>query len=91
MRYFVLLNLQHIFLWLMPTLAFIFVFALALAFSYFKTDDSQKRFRQVIYTYPGNIEDRDAPFPWAMWLIIIGTVIWAVGYIVGIGLLEVKI
>ena len=91
MRFFDLLNLQHTILWLLPTLVFILIFALALAYSHFKSDDSRKRMARVIYTYPGGIEDRNAPFPWAMLLIIIGTVIWGLGYILAVGWLGVKI
>jgi len=91
MRYFHLLNLQHIILWVLPTLVFILVLAVGLAFSHLQTDRSKERMKRIIYTYPGGIGDRNAPFPWIMLLIIIGTVIWGLGYILGVGLLGVKI
>ena len=64
---------------------------MGLAFSHLKTDRSGERLKRVIYTFPGGIGDRNAPFPWVMLLIIVGTVLWVVGYILGVGLLEVKI
>ena len=41
-------------------------------------------------TFP-RIEDRQAPFPLALLLIIAGTVVWAFFYILVIGLWGVKI
>ena len=91
MRYYELLNFQHIMLFVFPTLIFILVFALALKFSYFKTDNSEEREKTILYKYPEGIEDKNAPFPIAMTLIIIGTVVWAFFYILMHGLLGVKI
>ena len=88
MRFFSLLNLQHVVGTIFPALIFMLVFGAALAFSHFRTDrgsgDHGKQFAD-------GLEDGHSPFPLAMSLIIAGTVIWAVAYILMYGISEVKI
>lgn len=91
MRYFALLNWQHVILYVFPTLVFILLFAAALGFVHLKAADSQERRRRITYRFPDGIEDRDAPFPLAMALIVTGTLVWAVFYILMTGILGVKI
>ena len=91
MRFFQLLSLQHIFLYIFPTLMAIILLATALGFSHFRTKNSKKRMNEVAYRYPDDTSDRHAPFPIFMALVIVVTCLWAVGYILAIGLLEVKI
>ncbi len=91
MRLFDLLNLQHVILYVFPTIIFVIVFALALGFSHFKGEKSHKRMTSIIGQYPEGIKDRDAPFPLALILIIAGTICWAFFYILVNGLLGVKI
>lgn len=91
MRFYGLLTFEHLMLFLFPTLIFIIIFALALKYSYFKTDSSEERKRKILYEYPEGIEDKNAPFPLAMTLIIVGTVLWAFFYVLMHGLLGVKI
>ena len=91
MRLYSLLNFQHIILYVFPTLTFMVIFGLALAYTHLRSDDAQERKKTIIYRFPEGIEDRDAPFPLAMILIIAGTVIWVVLYILAHGLLGVKI
>jgi uncharacterized membrane protein YidH (DUF202 family) len=91
MRLFDLLGFQHIILFFFPTLVFLFLFALSLAYSHFLRKDSDMRREEIIYVHPDQIEDRNAPFPLALTLIIAGTVIWAFFYILVTGLLGVKI
>lgn len=91
MRHFNLLNFQHIMGYLFPTLIFIVIFGLALAFSHLRSQDAEERKKRIIYRFPEDIEDRDAPFPLSMILIIAGTFIWAFFYILAHGLLGVKI
>ena len=76
---------------LFPTLIFMLVFGVGLAFSHFHGPDSDERKRAIFYCYPEKIEDRNAPFPLSMLLIIVGTLIWMFFYILGIGILGVKI
>jgi hypothetical protein len=78
-------------LYLFPTLIFIVMFGLALAFSHLKSDDAEERKNNIIYRFPEGIEDRDAPFPLFMTLTIAGSVIWVFFYILVTGLLGVKI
>ena len=91
MRLFNLLNFQHIMLYLFPTLIFMLIFGLFLAYSHLESDDAKERMQKIIYRFPEDIEDRDAPFPLAMMLIIAGTLIWVFFYILLTGLLGVKI
>jgi len=91
MRYFYLLSFQHIMLYFFPTLIFMVIFGLALAYSHLAGDDARERQQKIIYTFPEGIEDRDAPFPLAMLLIIAGTLVWVFFYILAHGLLGVKI
>lgn len=90
-RYFELLNFQHYMLYFWPTLAFIVVFGVGLGFSHFKREDSQRRFTVVYRTFADGIGERYAPFPLVMILIIAGTVIWGLGYILFTGILGVAI
>ncbi len=91
MRFYTLLNFQHIILWIFPTLVFVLIFALALGHFHFKRLNSEARHKTIVYVYPEEIEDKNAPFPLAMSLIILGTVLWAFFYILMTGLLGVKI
>jgi len=91
MRFFALLNLQHVVLYVFPTLIFIIIFGLVLAKSYFKSADSAERLINVHGRYADNLEDKNAPFPVVLTLIIVGTVAWGVLYILFTGLMGVKI
>jgi hypothetical protein len=90
-RFFELLNFQQVMAYIFLTLVFILIFGLALAYSHMESDDAKEREQKIIYRFPGGIEDRDAPFPLAMTLIIAGTLIWLFFYILLTGLLGVKI
>ncbi|MFC1813804.1 hypothetical protein ACFL03_14055 [Thermodesulfobacteriota bacterium] len=91
MRHFDLLNFQHIMLYVFPTLIFMIIFGLALGYSHLRSKDAEERKRKVVHRFPDGIEGRDAPFPLAMLLIIAGTLLWVFFYILGTGLLGVKI
>ena len=91
MRFFELLNIQHFVLYLFPAVAFCIIFAVGLAITYFKGKDSADREKRIIERFPGGIEGRNAPFPLVLIIIIAGTVVWSLAYIVLIGVLGVKI
>ena len=91
MRYFELLGLQHFVMYLFPAVAFVALFIIALGFYYFQRKDSAERESRIIEQYPGGIEGRNAPFPLVVYLIVAGTVIWVLAYIILIGVLGVKI
>ena len=91
MRYFELLNLQHFVLSLFPTLATIVIFAAGLGFYSLRRRDSAERETRIIEKFPGGIQGRNAPFPLVVLLIIVGTVIWSLAYILFIGILGVRI
>ena len=91
MRHFNLLNFQHVILYLFPTLVFMVILGLALGYSHLRGKDTEERKKKIIYRFPEGIEDRDAPFPLSMMLIIAGTMAWVFFYILGTGLLGVII
>ena len=91
MRYFDLLNIQHFVLYLFPALVTILVFAAGLGFSYIRRKNSAEREERIIEEFPGGIQGRNAPFPLVIIFTIAGTAIWAVAYILMIGLQGVRI
>ena len=91
MRYFQLLGIQHFVMYLFPALATIVLFIIGLGFYYFRRRDSEERETRIIEEFPGGIQGRNAPFPLVMILILVGTIVWGLAYIVLIGILGVKI
>ena len=91
MRYFELLGIQHFVMYLLPTVACIALFVIGLGFYHFHRKDSAERERRIIEQYPGGIQGRNAPFPIVLYLIIAGTILWVLAYIILIGVLGVKI
>jgi len=91
MRFFTLLNFQHIVLYVFPTLVFIVLLGLALGYSHFRGKNAEERKKAILYLFPDGIEDRNAPFPIVLILTLIGTLVWAFFYILMVGVLEVKI
>lgn len=91
MRYFDLLNFQHLILYLFPTLLFIILFWVALANTAFKKPRVEKGRQKAAHQFAEDIGEGHGPFPLAMLLIIVGSVLWAFFYILLNGLLEVRI
>jgi hypothetical protein len=91
MRFFDLRNFQDFVLYLFPALTCVVLFGIGLAFICFVTKDSKERETKIIERFPGGIEGKNAPFPLIVFLILVGTVIWSVLYILLTGLFEVKI
>jgi len=91
MRYFEVLNIQHFVMYLFPTIAFIALFITGLGFYHIHRKDSAEREARIIERFPQGIEGRNAPFPLITYLVIIGTVVWVLAYIILIGVLKVKI
>ncbi|UCD79210.1 MAG: hypothetical protein JSW26_28055 [Desulfobacterales bacterium] len=91
MRYFEVLGVQHFFMYLFPALAFIALFIIGLGFYHIKRRDSAEREARIIERYPGGIEGRNAPFPLLAYLVVFGTIIWVLAYIILIGVLKVRI
>jgi hypothetical protein len=91
MRYFEVLSIQHFFMYLFPAIAFIALFIIGLGFYHFNRKDSAERETRIIERFPGGIEGRNAPFPLIAYLVIFGTIIWVLAYIILIGVLKVKI
>ena len=91
MHYFELRDIQHFILYLLPAVLGVIIFAIGLARVHFRLEDEEERMRRIHTTYVGGIEERNAPFPLVLVLIIGGTVIWMILYIIFYGVLGVKI
>ncbi len=91
MHYFELRNFQHFMLYLFPTLLFVVLFGIGLSRMHFRQKDSDESMRKIVHSYPGGIEERNAPFPLILILTIFGTVLWGLLYIILYGVLEVRI
>ena len=91
MHYFELRNIQHFILYLLPAVLGVIIFAIGLARVHFRHADDDARMQQVHTTYVGGVEERNAPFPLVLILIIGGTLLWMILYIVFYGVLGVKI
>jgi len=91
MRYFEVLGIQHFFMYLFPAIATIALFVIGLGFYYIQRKDAAERESRIIERFPGGIEGRNAPFPILAYLVIIGTIVWVLAYILLIGGLKVKI
>jgi hypothetical protein len=91
MRFFEVLSIQHFVMYLFPAIAFITLFIIGLGFYHIDRKDSAEREARIIERFPEGIEGRNAPFPLITYLLIIGTVVWVLAYIILIGVLKVKI
>jgi hypothetical protein len=91
MHYFELRNFQHVIVYFLPTLLFVVLFGIGLRYMHFKDKHSDAKMRKIVHVYPGGIEERNAPFPVILILILFGTVLWGLLYILLYGVLEVKI
>ena len=91
MHFFELRNIQHFVLYLLPAMLGVLIFAIGLARIHFRREDDDVRMQQVHTTYVDGIEERNAPFPLVLVLIIGGTLLWGVLYIIFYGVLGVKI
>jgi hypothetical protein len=78
-------------MYLFPALATIILFIIGLGYYHIRRKDSAERETRIIEQYPGGIEGRNAPFPLFAILILAGTIVWVLAYIVFIGVLGVKI
>ena len=91
MRFFQLLSFQHVIAYVLPTLIFMVVFGVGLAYQHLHTHDAETRKKKIIGSFADDIHDRDAPFPLIMILLVAGVFIWGFFYIVMHGVLGVKI
>ena len=91
MRFFEVLGVQHFVMYLFPAIAFTALFIIGLGFYHINRKDSAERESRVIERFPEGIEGRNAPFPLIAYLVLIGTIVWVIAYILLIGFLKVKI
>jgi hypothetical protein len=86
-----LLGFQHFMGYLFVGLLFLLIFGLALGYVHFRNEQTDQRMTEITGHFQEGLQDRNAPFPLFMVLIIIGVVIWGFFYIYLHGLLGVKI
>lgn len=91
MAFFDLLGFQHFMGYLFAGLMFLLIFGLALGYVHFHGEHTDRRMTEITGRFQDGLQDRDAPFPLFMVLIIIGVVIWGFFYIYLHGLWGVKI
>lgn len=91
MRFFELIGIRDVVLFVFPTLIFIILFYFGLSRARIHRKDSEERDRTVVHKYPEGIEARNAPFPLFLILVILGFLLWAFFYAFGIGFLGVRI
>ena len=91
MRYFELLGLQHVILFIFPTLIFMILFYLGITHAHFRGKKSKERLAKSVHSYSHGLESRNAPFPLILILVISGIVIWIFLYTIATGILGVKI
>ena len=91
MHFFELRNIQHFILFFFPAFLTVFLIGIGLAFTHFRTKRSEQNKDRIYYEYDEGIQDKNSPFPLILILTIGGTVLWAIFYILAIGLMEVKI
>jgi hypothetical protein len=91
MRLFALLNFQQVMGFIFCGWLFMVVFGVGLAYAHLHTKDADQRKTEIVKRFADGIEDRNAPYPLVMILIITGAVIWGFLYILMHGLLGVKI
>ena len=91
MHFFGIRDIQHFILYFFPAFLTVLLIGIGLAFTHFRTKKSEQRKDEIYHEYNEGIQDKNGPFPLILILIIAGTVIWAIFYILAIGLMEVKI
>jgi hypothetical protein len=87
MRFFELLGFQDVMIFLFPTFVFIILFAAGLWHMRLETKDAAERERKILHVFPGEVGERNSPFPLVLILIIVGFILWAIFYTLGTGLL----
>ncbi len=91
MRLFALLNFQHVMGYIFVGLLFMLVFGVALSFAHFRSENTDRRMTEIVGRFREGIQDRNAPYPLVMIMIIAGVFIWGFLYILMHGMLGVKI
>jgi hypothetical protein len=91
MRFFELLNYQHMMGSMLIPIIFMVLFAVGLSFMPLVSSIKKKNVNEETHQFNDGIKEDNNPFPLIMALIISGTVLWAVFYIFYYGFSEVTI
>lgn len=91
MRFFELLNLQHMYGSILVALIFLVLFGVGLSFMPLVNSKAKGTTAKESHSFNDNIEEGDGPFPLIIALTIAGTILWALFYILYYGFSEVKL
>lgn len=91
MHFFGTVTLSHVFMYLFPALVFAILLGLLLGYSHLRSDGAEESKSRITKRHPEGIEERNAPFPLGMILIILATVLWGFCYILFTGIYGVVI
>lgn len=91
MRFYELLNFQHVMGYIFVGWLFMVIFGVGLAYAHFHGPDTEARKKTIVDRYAEGLADRNAPFPLFMILVVGGVVLWGFFYILIHGLAGVKI
>jgi hypothetical protein len=90
MRFFELLNFQHMMGSILVPLIFMVLFGIGLSLMPL-VNSKEKREPAEVHEFNDNIREGDGPFPMIMALIIAGTLLWALFYTLWYGFSDVKL
>lgn len=89
MRFFEILNAQHVAALIIIAIIFLILFGVALAFIPSSGSINKVFNIKAIQHFADNIEKAEGPFPLIITLLIAGTILWALFYILFYGFSEV--
>ena len=89
MRFFELLNTQHVLAMIILTLIFAILFGVTLSVLPMLGPKARVSNIKAVQNFVDGIQKADGPFPMIIALIVGGTVLWAIYYILYYGLSEV--
>jgi len=89
MRFFELLNIQHVVALVIVAIIFLILFGVALAFIPMSGSKERAVKVKAIQVFADGIEKAEGPFPLIISLVIAGVILWALFYILFYGFSEV--
>ena len=89
MRFFELLNIQQVAALIIMAIIFAILFAVALGFIPLSGTQKQAMKIKAVQDFADGIKKAEGPFPLIIGLVILGTILWALFYILFYGFSEV--
>ena len=91
MRFFELLNFQHLMGSLLIPLIFLVLFGIGLSFLPLINSKEKKDAVGEAHEFNDNISEGNGPFPMIVALILVGTILWALFYTLWYGFSDMKL